>query len=138
MRKVMIDTSCLISFISDRNLDQQMRIASLFNEARRLKKMIVCHHHVVGEFVYVLTSVYSLKSKIVQQMVADLISMPGIMFTSDVDMQTILSFWPEHIPDYGDAILAAYCKQTKGTKIASFDKKFNDTLNRIGLPVQIL
>jgi len=138
MRKIIIDTNCLISFVSDRNPDQQERIALLFNEAKRLKKMIVCHHHVVSEFVYVLTSVYSLKSANVQQMVADLISMPGIMFTSDVDMQTVLSFWPEHIPDYGDAVLAAYCKQTKGTKIASFDKKFNNALIRTGLPIQVL
>ena len=44
----------------------------------------------------------------------------------------------EHIPDYGDAVLAAYCKQTKGTKIASFDKKFNNALNRVELPMQVL
>ena len=138
MKKVIIDTNCLLSFISDRNPDQQEKIASLFNRAKQLKKMIVCHHHVISEFVYILTSVYSLKSATVRQMVADLISMPGIIISSDVDIQTVLSFWPEHIPDYGDAVLAAYCKQTKGTKIASFDKKFNNALTKVRLPIQIL
>ena len=138
MKKIIIDTNCLISFISDRNPDQQEQVASLFNNARRLKTMIVCHHHVISEFVYVLTSIYSLQSEKVQQMVTDLISMPGTQFTSDVDMKTLLSFWPEHIPDYGDAVLAACCKQIKGSKIASFDKKFTNALTNIGLPIHVL
>jgi len=138
MKKIIIDTNCLISFISDRNPGQQEKVALLFNKARRLKKIIICHHHVVSEFVYVLTSVYSLKKENVQQMVADLISMPGVAFTSDVDMKTLLSLWPEYIPDYGDAVLAAYCKQAKGSQIATFDKKFNNALTRVGLSVQVL
>ncbi len=138
MKKIIIDTNCLISFVSDRNPDQQDKIAVLFNHARRLKKMVVCHHHIISEFVYVLTSVYSLKAKDVRQMVADLVAMPGVMYTSDVDMPTLLSLWPEKIPDYGDAVLAAFCKKTKGTRIATFDKKFNNALIRIGLPVQVL
>lgn len=138
MKKTVIDTNCLISFVSDRNPGQQEKIAALFDKARRLKSLIVCHHHVVSEFVYVLTGVYSLKEEMVQQMITDLISMPGVTYTSDVDMQTLLSLWPEHIPDYGDAVLAAYCKKTKGTQIATFDKKFNNALTRVGLIVQVV
>ncbi len=138
MKKIIIDTNCLISFVSDRNPDQQEKIATLFDNARRLKKLIVCHHHVLSEFVFVLTSVYSVKAKNVQKMLTDLVAMPGISYTSDVDIQTLLSLWPENIPDYGDAVIAAYCKKTKGTKIATFDKKFNNALIRVGLPVQPL
>ncbi len=138
MRKIIIDTNCLISFVSDRNAAQQEKIAALLNKSRRLKNMVICHHHVVSEFVYVLTSVYSLKAENVQQMVADLISMPGVTYTSDVDMQALLSLWPESIPDYGDAVLAACCKKTKGAQIATFDKKFNNALIRIGVSAQAL
>lgn len=138
MKKIVIDTNCLISFVSNRNPGQQEKIATLFNKARRLKISIICHHHVVSEFVYVLTSVYSLKPQNVQQMVADLTSMPGVTYTSDVDMQTLLSLWPQSIPDYGDAVLAAYCKKTKGTHIATFDKKFNNALTKVGLTVKML
>ncbi len=138
MKKIIIDTNCLISFVSNRNPAQQEKIATLFDNARRLKKLIVCHHHVLSEFVFVLTSVYSLKAVNVQKMLADLVTMPGISYTSDVDIQTLLSLWPESIPDYGDAVIAAYCKKTKGTKIATFDKKFNKALTRAGLPVQPL
>ena len=138
MKKIVVDTNCLISFVSDRNPSQQEKVAALFNKSRRLKKIIVCHHHVVSEFVYVLTSVYSLKADKVHQMVADLISMPGTMYTSDVDMQTLLSLWPESISDYGDAVLAAYCKNTQGTQIATFDKKFTNALARVGVTIHEL
>lgn len=63
MRKIVIDTNCLIPLVSDRSPGQQEKIDAIFNEARRLNKMIVCHHHVISEFVYVLTSVYSLKAE---------------------------------------------------------------------------
>jgi predicted nucleic-acid-binding protein len=138
MKKIIIDTNCLISFVSDRNANQQEKIAALFNKSRQLKKRIICHHHVISEFVYVLTSIYSLTSDNVQQMVSDLISMPGVTYASDVDIHTLLSLWPKSIPDYGDAVLAAYCKKIKGTHIVTFDKKFQNALTKVGLPVLTL
>lgn len=138
MKAIIIDTNCLISFVTDRNPDQQDKIAKLFNDTSRLKTKIICHHHVISEFVYVLTGVYSLTAKKTRQMVTDLIAMPGITYTSDVDMPTVLALWPERISDYGDAVLAAYCKKNKGIKIATFDKKFNNALDKIGLPVHEL
>jgi len=50
MKKIIIDTNCLISFVSDRNIEQQEKISNLFREAGRLKKTILCHHHVISEF----------------------------------------------------------------------------------------
>lgn len=37
-------------------------------------------------------------------------------------MKTLLACWPEHFKDYGDAIVAALCKNTKGSLIATFDR----------------
>ncbi len=132
MRAIVLDTNCLISFVSDRNPAQQEKVAVLFNKARGLRLLLVCHHHVVSEFVYVLTSIYGVSAKKVRQMVAELVAMPGVTYTSDVDMRMLLSLWPEKIPDYGDAVLAAYCKKTKGTRVATFDKKFRRALARTG------
>lgn len=135
MKKVIIDTNCLISFVTDRNPTQQKIIATLFDYAQHQKIQIVCHHHVVSEFVYVLTSVYSLPKEKVQKMIADLVDMPACMYTSDVDIQTVFSLWPSHVPDYGDAILAAYCKKT-GVSLATFDTKFKKALTTVGITVQ--
>jgi hypothetical protein len=50
--------------------------------------------------------------------------MPGIEVVHDINMKTLLPYWPEHFKDYGDAIVAALCKNAKGSLIATFDLKF--------------
>ena len=135
MKRIIIDTNCLISFVTDRNLEQQQKIARLFADAARLKKIILCHHHVLSEFVYVLSSVYRLPDNNIHDMISDFIAMPGIELITDVNMDIILSYWPKHIPDYGDAIIAAQCKNSTRAAIATFDKKFKNALVTLGLPV---
>ena len=124
MKKIIIDTNCLLSFVTDRNLQQQEKISRLFQEAGQLKALILCHHHVISEFVYVLSSVYSIETNKIHAIVSDLIVMPGVEPVSAVNVKIVLSLWPAIIPDYGDAVIAAHCKDTKGTSVASFDKKF--------------
>jgi hypothetical protein len=80
-----------------------------------------------------LINVYGLKAERIHKMVADLIAMPGVVYTSDLDMKALLSLWPEVFPDYGDAVLAAYCLKTKGTIIATFDRRFGNALVRTGI-----
>ena len=124
MKKIIIDTNCLLSFVTDRNAQQQEKISRLFQEAGQLKKIIVCHHHVLSEFVFVLSSVYAIETSRIHAVISDLIVMPGVKPVSEVNMKTVLSLWPAIIPDYGDAVIAAYCKDTKGTSVVTFDKKF--------------
>ncbi len=124
MKKIIIDTNCLLSFVTDRNVQQQEKISRLFQEAGQLKTLILCHHHVISEFVYVLSSVYSIEANKIHAIISDLIVMPGLESVSAINIKTVLSLWPAIIPDYGDAVIAAHCKETKGTSVASFDKKF--------------
>jgi len=37
------------------------------------------------------------------------------------------------VPDYGDAIIASLCKDTKGASVATFDRKFKAKLKKLGL-----
>jgi len=133
MKKIVIDTNCLLSFVTDRNAEQQEKVFKLFHEASQLKVVVLCHHHVISEFVFVLSSVYGTDAEKIHAILSDLIVMPGIMSISEVDMQTVLSLWPAVISDYGDAILAAYSKNTKGTAVATFDKKFSKAMIRAGI-----
>ena len=54
MRRYVIDTNALISFVTDRNPEQQQKIAPLFESAAYMKAVIFCHQHVLTEFIYVL------------------------------------------------------------------------------------
>ena len=135
MKKIIIDTNALISFITDRNAEQQQKISRLFTDAAKLRLSIFCHHHVLSEFVYVLSSVYNVPSKDIHRLISDFITMPGVQIVTDINISTVLSYWPAKITDYGDAIIAAQGLHTKGTAVATFDKKFISTLKRIGLQI---
>lgn len=134
MKKIIIDTNALISFVTDRNLNQQKKIARLFLDAAKLKLTIQCHHHVISEFVYVLSSIYNCKNKDINRMISDFIAMPCIEIITDVNLTTLLYYWPNLITDYGDAVIAAQCKNSRGSAIATFDKKFKNSFERLGLP----
>jgi predicted nucleic acid-binding protein len=68
-------------------------------------------------------------------MLTDFLAMPGIELVTNVNINTILSYWPDHIHDYGDAVVAAQCKNTPTTTVATFDRKFRNELATLGLPV---
>ena len=135
MKKVIIDTNILISFLTDRNLSQQDIAAKLFNDAVALKKEILCQQEVLSELVYVLNSVYKVSKEDIHDLLAEFTKLPGVEITSSLNFDVVLQLWPEHISDYGDAVIAALCRKTKKSSIATFDQKFIKELEHIGLRV---
>lgn len=123
MKRYIIDTNALISFVTDRNPEQQEKIAPLFESAAHLKAMILCHQHVLTEFIYVMDRVYNVPKGEISRMIADLMEMPGIEIIQEVDFNTVLSCWPDPIPDFGDAVIASVGKTIKGSMIVTFDQK---------------
>ena len=135
MKKVIIDTNILISFLTDRNLSQQDIAAKLFNDAVALKKEILCQQEVLSELVYVLNSVYKVSKEDIHDLLAEFTKLPGVEITSSLNFDVVLQLWPEHVSDYGDAVIAALCRKTKKSSIATFDQKFITELEHIGLTV---
>ena len=133
MKTYIIDTNALISFITDRDTDQQEIIATIFKSAANLKKTVFCPQNVLTEFIYVMEKVYGIPKMTIHTMIRDFISMPGIKIIHDIDLNILFSYWPEHIPDFGDAVVAGVCKANKGSVVATFDKKFVDLLRRLDL-----
>jgi predicted nucleic-acid-binding protein len=58
VKKYVIDTNALISFVTDRNPKQQQVMMTVFEAASLLKGIIFCHTHVLTEFVYVMERIY--------------------------------------------------------------------------------
>lgn len=135
MKKIIIDTNALISFVTDREPEQQAKIAKVFNDASQLKVRLLCPQNVLTEFICVMDKVYHIENTEIKKMVKDFIVLPGIEIVHEVNMKLLLSFWPEHFADYGDAIVAAVCKDTKGSSIASFDRKLRIKLKKLRLSV---
>ena len=133
MKRYIIDTNALISFVTDRNPEQQKKIAQLFEAAAHLKAVILCHQHILTEFIYVMDRVYHVPKDEIGRMIADLIDMSGIEVIQEVDFNTALACWPDPIQDFGDAVIASVGKAIKGSAIVTFDRKFADNLRSLGL-----
>lgn len=135
MRKYIIDTNALISFVTDRNMAQQEVVAPFFEAASRLRCTLVCHQFVLTEFVFVMDKVYGTPKETINTMLKDFIAMPGVELYQQTDFRVLLSFWPSNIGDFGDALVAATAKAVKGSVVVTFDEKFKSGLKKLGLEV---
>ncbi len=133
MKKYIIDTNALISFVTERNPDQQAMVVPLFEAAARLKCTLICHQFVLTEFVFVMDRVYGAPKETVNAMVRDFIAMPGVALHQPTDFNSVLSLWPARITDFGDALLAATAQSFKGATVVTFDQKFKSALKKLGL-----
>ena len=135
MKNCIIDTNALISFVTDRNVAQQDKIAKLLASATQLKVKVLCPQNVITEFAYVMDSVYRIDKAAIRGIVRDFIRLPGVEIVHQLSLKTLFTFWPEKVPDYGDAIIAALCQDTRGSSVATFDRKFKAKLMRLDLSV---
>jgi predicted nucleic acid-binding protein len=138
VRKCIIDTNALISFVTDRNPAQQDKITKLLDDAVRLKVRVLCPQNVLTEFIYVMDTVYNIRKTEIRDIVKDFLNLPGIEIIHRINLKTLFAFWPEKVSDYGDAIIAALCKDTTGASIATFDRKFRLKLKKLDLSTIIL
>jgi predicted nucleic acid-binding protein len=135
MKKVILDTNVLISFLTDRNMAQQEKAAEIFSRAAALQIEILCQQEVISEFVYVMDSVYRVNKSEIRDMLLDLSEMPGVEIISGLDLTVVSKLWPARISDYGDAVIAALCKKSRDSAVATFDRKFSKELTAIGLRI---
>jgi predicted nucleic acid-binding protein len=135
MKRIIIDTNTLISYVTDRNPHQQEQAALLFESASRLKLSITLHLNVITEFVYVMDKIYDIDRNKISEIISDLLIMPGVNLVCEIDMKSVLAIWPSSISDYGDGLLAALCMRSKHSTIATFDKQFKKSLTTLSLPV---
>ena len=135
MKTYIIDTNALLSFVTDRNPEQQEKVAEVFNRAARIKCRIRCHQHVLTEFVCVLDKVYNHAKSSINQMIKDLISMPGIKIDHEIDFKVLLGYWPNSISDFGDAVVATQWKMNRQASVVTFDKQFIKELKNISAKI---
>jgi predicted nucleic acid-binding protein len=135
MKKYVIDTNALISFVTDRNLGQQQIMQSAFETASLLKGTLLCPSQVLTEFVYVLEKVYQIPPQEIKAMIQDFMILPGVRVIQEINFKAVFDYWPEVINDFGDALVVALCKSHKGSLLLTFDQKFIRQAKAAGLMV---
>jgi len=135
VKNYVIDANALISFVTDRNPEQQAKISKILQTAAQLKSRILCPQNVLTEFIYVLDKVYGVSRNQIKKMIFDFTVMPGVSVIHDLDLNIVLSYWPESIPDFDDAVVAAVYRSTQATAIVTFDQKRQNKWRLLGMDV---
>ena len=133
MKSVLLDTNVLLSFLSDRDLDQQEKAAHLFAAAANREMRIDLHQIVVTEAVYVLTNSYEQSADAVSDVIGSLLALPGVVSVDLAPWRRVLGAWPRPFRDFADAMLAAFAKETRVDAVATFDRRFASSLKRQGI-----
>jgi len=133
MKRVVLDTNVLISFLTDRNAEQQRRSAELFELAAEREIELILHQTVISEMVYVLANLYRIESEEIARLIDDLLSASGVIPLDEVNWVRVLDFWPERFTDFADGVLAAVTLTTRHHAVATFDQRFVRQLRREGL-----
>jgi len=127
MISYLVDTNCLVSYVTDRNPGQTETIAEVIEDASNLICTICLISNVITEFVYTMQIVYGQDSKFISRMLSDLITNPGIEYLHSYNLKLILNLWPNKIKDYGDAVIAAAALELN-FHVLTFDKDFSKQL----------
>ncbi len=137
MKRFLIDTNCIVSYVTDRNLKQQEVITRFFEDAANFKCEIVILNNIITEFIYVLEKIYEIEPNKIREILKALSETPGILIDHKFDLGDVLKLWPQIIKDYGDAVLASYAKQEK-IPLLTFDQILFKQLSRNKIPVKNL
>lgn len=83
--------------------------------------------------IYVLLNLYGVKAQEIAQSLNALLAMPGTLAVDQISWPLLLRLWPEQIPTFADAALAAVATQGGYDEMATFDRPLISRLKRQGL-----
>lgn len=132
MKKIIIDSNALISYLTNRNLKQQEIADRYFKKAISLEFELIIPESVIFETVYVFKSIYSIHDSEINKIIRSLLDVPGIKVSNHFNINQVIEIWPDKIKDFGDAIIFTYAGKSK-IPILTFDKKFQAQLKRMGI-----
>jgi predicted nucleic acid-binding protein len=122
MKRIVLDTNVVLSFLIDRDPQQQADASRLFDDAAAGIHTLILHQAVITEMVYVLRNLYSVDTTTIAKTLTDLLNLPGIIPVDEIAWSLLLELWPESVPDFTDAMLAAVTAQRRYESVATFDQ----------------
>ena len=84
MREILVDTNVLVSFLTDRNQEQQKKAGDLVEGAADRRHLLVLHTVTIVEMVHVLGNLYQLSPENVAGYLGKLLAMPVVTTESEI------------------------------------------------------
>ncbi len=133
MTRLILDTNVLVSFLTERNSEQQQLAGELFQQAADGVINLLLPQAALFEMVHVLRNIHLVEDQEIAALFIDLFALPGVATLDPLPWSRLLRIWPSEIPDYGDACLAAIALAGHGDAVVTFDKKFQRRLEARGI-----
>jgi predicted nucleic acid-binding protein len=133
VKRVLVDTNVLLSFLTDRNAAQQRQAAALLEEAASGVSQLLLHQIVLTELVYVLRNLYAREPREIGDLLRDLFELPGVDAVDALPWPRVLELWPSSLKDFADAALVAAGLQHRADAVATFDRELARKLGRFRL-----
>jgi predicted nucleic acid-binding protein len=130
---VLVDTNVFVSFLTDRNRNQQEKASVLLERGTRDELTILVHGSVLTELAFVLTNLYARPAVEVASVLEKLLTLPGAEVSNEVRWERVLDIWPSDVPGFGDALVVAAARVTRADAVATFDAGLARRLPRLGL-----
>ena len=137
MNSFLIDTNCLVSYVTDRAPDQQEKVSRIIEDAAKLNTQIHLIPNVITELLYTLQGVYHTRGQLIAELIGDLLETPGVVLHETFRIGNVLTIWPRKIRDYGDAVLAAAAMDLN-IPVLTFDKSFAKQLSALKIRRRLL
>lgn len=131
MRRVLVDSNVLLSYLTDREPRQRRLAADLIEGAAANGVVLLLHQQVLSELVFVLRRLYDRGAQEAAATLAELLALPSAEPVDALPWTRLLELWPAELPDFADACLAAAARAAQADAIATFDRSFSARLRRL-------
>lgn len=120
-----LDTNILLRYFTASPPDKAEQARQLLQRVERGEERVITSVLVVFETVFTLQRSYRVAREDIQQMVGDVLSLPGIQVTGKRLLLQALDFYARHNLSFADAYNVLYMQARDITDIYSWDTDFD-------------
>ncbi len=133
MKRIVVDTNVLVSFLTDRDAEQQDKADGLFRAAASGEHELHLPQVALIDMVYVLRNLYDQTAPEIAASLRDLLALPGVFPVDELSWAKVLGLWPGEIGSLTDAALVTIAKVGQYDAVATFDRPLGKLLRRQGV-----
>lgn len=129
-----VDSNFILSFLTDRDPQQQDVAQPLIVAASRGAARVLIPQFVLFEITHVLRSVYKSPPSAIAEILSATLELDGADVIDTLRWDQVLKLWPASVAHFTDATMTAFAMEMN-CSVATFNGPFIKELQQLGVPV---